>query len=205
VGRILSTLHFKAAGLSHLISSQPIPIPLPSPHLPPPKAPIPSGHITNTPSSQIGTTQACAFRDSYTPLTTAGLSVYGLSTDSPKSNTTFVTKQKLPYTLLCDPKATLIRAIGMYKGGAGSGTSRGVVVLDKKGVCRVWFMGGVSGIFFFGLVGFGLILGRGCLGLGILSIGLVCRVVLLLWTILLFCLPSYAIPFSCLVDMDGAH
>jgi hypothetical protein len=42
----------------------------------------------------------------------------------------------------------------MYKGGAGSGTSRGVVVVDKKGVCRVWFMGGVSGILSFGLVWF---------------------------------------------------
>lgn len=90
------------------------------------------------------TTQACLFRDSYSPITGASLEVYGLSTDSPKSNTTFATKQNLPYQLLCDPKATLIKAIGMYKGGSGSGTSRGVVVIDKQGVCKVWFQGGVS-------------------------------------------------------------
>lgn len=48
----------------------------------------------------LGTTQACLFRDSYAPITGASLAVYGLSTDSPKANTTFATKQKLPYPLL---------------------------------------------------------------------------------------------------------
>ena len=60
-----------------------------------------------------------------------GLSIYGLSTDTPKSNTTFKTKQKLPYPLLCDPKATLIQAIGFKK--APKGTTRGVFVVDKSG------------------------------------------------------------------------
>ncbi|KXT07051.1 hypothetical protein AC578_7178 [Pseudocercospora eumusae] len=77
------------------------------------------------------TTQACLFRDSYTPLTSTGLSIYGLSTDSPKANTTFKDKQKLPYPLLCDPSATLIAAIGMKK--APKGTTRGVFVVDKSG------------------------------------------------------------------------
>lgn len=78
-----------------------------------------------------GTTQACLFRDSYTPLTATGLSIYGLSTDSPKSNTTFKTKQNLPYALLCDPAGTLVEAIGMKK--APKGTTRGVFVVDKSG------------------------------------------------------------------------
>jgi len=47
-----------------------------------------------------GTNQACLFRDNYAPITGASLAVYGLSTDSPKANTTFATKQKLPYPLL---------------------------------------------------------------------------------------------------------
>ena len=71
------------------------------------------------------------FRDAYAPLTATGLAIYGLSTDSPKSNTTFKTKQNLPYPLLCDPKATLISAIGMKK--PPKGTTRGVVVIDKEG------------------------------------------------------------------------
>lgn len=71
------------------------------------------------------------FRDQYDPLTSTGFSIFGLSRDSPKSNTTFKTKQNLPYTLLCDPQATLISAIGMKK--APSGTIRGVFVVDKEG------------------------------------------------------------------------
>ncbi|KAF2490934.1 AhpC-TSA-domain-containing protein [Lophium mytilinum] len=77
------------------------------------------------------TTQACLFRDSYTPLTDTGFQIYGLSSDSPKANTTFKAKQNLPYTLLCDPSATLIKAIGLQK--APKGTKRGVFVIDKEG------------------------------------------------------------------------
>lgn len=77
------------------------------------------------------TNQACLFRDSYEPLTGGGLAIYGLSRDSPKSNTTFKEKQKLPYPLLCDPSASLIGAIGLKK--APSGTQRGVFAVDKKG------------------------------------------------------------------------
>lgn len=64
-------------------------------------------------------------------MTTTGLAIYGLSTDSPKSNTTFKTKQNLPYPLLCDPAATLIQAIGFKK--APKGTTRGVFVVNKGG------------------------------------------------------------------------
>jgi len=77
------------------------------------------------------TTQACLFRDSYTPLTATGFSIFGLSKDSPKANTTFKEKQKLPYPLLCDPSSTLISAIGLKK--APNGTTRGVFVVDKSG------------------------------------------------------------------------
>ncbi|KAF2797943.1 AhpC-TSA-domain-containing protein [Melanomma pulvis-pyrius CBS 109.77] len=77
------------------------------------------------------TKQVCFFRDSYEPLTATGLSIYGLSNDSPKANTTFKTKQNLPYPLLCDPSQTLIAAIGLKK--APKGTTRGVFVIDKSG------------------------------------------------------------------------
>ncbi|KAL2196087.1 thioredoxin-like protein [Corynascus similis CBS 632.67] len=78
------------------------------------------------------TRQACLFRDAYSALTSAsGLAVYGLSTDSPKANSTFRTKQGLPYPLLCDPNATLIGAIGLKK--QPKGTTRGVFVVDKAG------------------------------------------------------------------------
>ena len=60
------------------------------------------------------------------------MSIYGLSTDSPKANTTFKTKQNLPYPLLCNPSASLIEAIGLKK--APKGTTRGVFVVKKDGV-----------------------------------------------------------------------
>ncbi|TVY59548.1 Peroxiredoxin bcp1 [Lachnellula suecica] len=76
-------------------------------------------------------TQACLFRDSYAPLTATGFSIFGLSRDSPKSNTTFKEKQMLPYPLLCDPSGTLITAIGLNK--APKSATRGVFVVDKSG------------------------------------------------------------------------
>ena len=78
-----------------------------------------------------GTTQVCLFRDSFDPITTTGYSIYGLSSDSTKANTTFKAKQKLPYTLLCDPAQTLISSIGFKK--QPKGTIRGVFVVDKEG------------------------------------------------------------------------
>ena len=79
----------------------------------------------------IGTNQACLFRDSYEPLTKSGFAIYGLSSDSPKANTTFKTKQNLPYPLLCDPGLHLISAIKLKK--APKGTTRGVFVINKAG------------------------------------------------------------------------
>jgi peroxiredoxin Q/BCP len=78
-----------------------------------------------------GTKQACLFRDNHKHLTSTGLSIYGLSADSTKANTTFKTKQNLSYSLLCDPSATLIGAIGLKK--IPKGTTRGVFAVDKKG------------------------------------------------------------------------
>ncbi|KAL7901607.1 thioredoxin-like protein [Trichoderma sp. SZMC 28014] len=86
------------------------------------------------------TTQVCLFRDSYEPLTADGLAIYGLSADSPKANTTFKEKQKLPYPLLCDVGATLIAAIGLKK--QPKGTQRGVFVISKEGKVLVAEPGG---------------------------------------------------------------
>jgi peroxiredoxin Q/BCP len=91
----------------------------------------------------LGTNQVCLFRDAYTDLTADGLAIYGLSADSPKANTTFKEKQKLPYPLLCDPQATLIAAIGLKK--QPKGTQRGVFVVDKKGKVLVAEPGSPAG------------------------------------------------------------
>lgn len=72
----------------------------------------------------------CLFRDSYSSLQKAGFDIFGLSRDSPKSNTNFKTKQNLQYTLLCDKAASLIDAIGFK---IGDKTRRGVFVVDTAG------------------------------------------------------------------------
>ncbi|OJJ94660.1 hypothetical protein ASPACDRAFT_82473 [Aspergillus aculeatus ATCC 16872] len=77
------------------------------------------------------TKQACLFRDNYESLTSSGMSVYGLSADSPKANTTFKSKQKLPFPLLCNSSYTLIAALGFKK--MPKGTTRGVFAVNKLG------------------------------------------------------------------------
>ncbi|KAM3507992.1 hypothetical protein MY11210_006914 [Beauveria gryllotalpidicola] len=89
------------------------------------------------------TKQVCFFRDDYAPLTVGGLAIYGLSADSPKANTAFQTKQKLQYTLLCDPDFALIGAIGLKKNPRG--TQRGVFVIDKAGKVLVAEAGSPQG------------------------------------------------------------
>ena len=91
----------------------------------------------------LGTKQVCFFRDEYEPLTADGLLIFGLSSDSPKANTTFKEKQKLQYPLLCDPKQTLISALGLKK--APKGTTRGVFVVDKEGKVLVSEAGSPQG------------------------------------------------------------
>ncbi|KAI1808128.1 AhpC-TSA-domain-containing protein [Daldinia bambusicola] len=86
------------------------------------------------------TNQACLFRDSYEPLTKGGLAIYGLSADSPKANTTFKTKQNLPYPLLCDTSFTLIGPLGFKK--APKGVTRGVFAVDKNGKVLIAEPGG---------------------------------------------------------------
>jgi len=92
----------------------------------------------NTPGCTV---QACGFRDGHETLTSTGLTIYGLSSDSPKSNTTFKTKQSLPYTLLCNPSYSLIGAIGMQQGSAHK-TKRGVFAVDKQGKVLLATTGG---------------------------------------------------------------
>ncbi|KZF25659.1 thioredoxin-like protein [Xylona heveae TC161] len=84
--------------------------------------------------------QACLFRDASPPLDSTGLSIYGLSTDSIKANCNFRNRYKIPFSLLCDPKATLIGALG-YKKAAG-GTTRGTIVIDKNSTVLVTLAGG---------------------------------------------------------------
>lgn len=83
----------------------------------------------NTPGC---TNQACGFRDGYAKILEAGYKIYGLSYDSPKSQSNWKRKHSLPYTLLCDVMGgDLIKALGAGK--APKGIKRSHFVVDKGG------------------------------------------------------------------------
>lgn len=82
------------------------------------------------------TRQACSFRDRYSDFQkdasgTSKVAVFGISADSPGAQTTFKTKQNLPYDLLCDPEYKLLGPLGSKKEPKGVIRSH-YVVKDGK-------------------------------------------------------------------------
>lgn len=60
------------------------------------------------------TKEACGFRDVWTDLKKAGAVVVGISPDSGASHQAFAAKYRLPYTLLSDPKRTVMTKYGAW-------------------------------------------------------------------------------------------
>jgi thioredoxin-dependent peroxiredoxin len=60
------------------------------------------------------TKQACDFRDSRADLAGAGLTVLGISPDSPAKLAKFREKESLTFPLLSDPDRVVLRAYGAY-------------------------------------------------------------------------------------------
>lgn len=90
----------------------------------------------NTPGC---TKEACGFRDLNGALKKAGTVVLGVSKDSIESHKKFAGEYKLPFTLLSDPKAEVMKKYGafgkkMMYGKEVEGTIRSTVVIDPQGV-----------------------------------------------------------------------
>jgi len=64
----------------------------------------------NTPGCTI---EACDFRDSYNTLKNLGCKLFGISKDSAKSHTNFMTRYKLPFDLLSDTSGDLCEQFGV--------------------------------------------------------------------------------------------
>lgn len=58
------------------------------------------------------TQQACSIRDAYSILQIRGVQVFGISSDTPKSQHSFREKYSLPYSLISDRKAEIAKAFG---------------------------------------------------------------------------------------------
>jgi peroxiredoxin Q/BCP len=82
----------------------------------------------NTPGC---TREACAIRDVWGEFKKAGIKVFGISKDSVDSHKKFEKKFELPFTLLSDPKMSVIKPWGAAR--LRIGTKRISYLIDKKG------------------------------------------------------------------------
>lgn len=74
------------------------------------------------------TKEACMIADVYNDFKKLGVTVIGVSKDSPKSHLKFAEKYNLPFTLLSDPDGTMIEKYGAFKEKTMFGkTSLGIV------------------------------------------------------------------------------
>lgn len=60
------------------------------------------------------TKEACAIRDIYNDYERMGVSVFGVSKDTPESHKAFAEKYELPFTLLSDQTGEMIEAYGAW-------------------------------------------------------------------------------------------
>ena len=85
------------------------------------------------------TVEACGFRDSHDAFLEAGAAVVGISSDSVASHDRFVSKHRLPMTLLSDPDGRVRAQFGV-KSTLGLMPGRATFVLDASGVVRHVFV-----------------------------------------------------------------
>ncbi len=60
------------------------------------------------------TTEACNFREDYSAYVNAGVTILGVSPDSPKAHKKFKDKYQLPFTLLADVDHAVCEAYGVW-------------------------------------------------------------------------------------------
>ncbi len=92
----------------------------------------------NTPGC---TKEACAFRDLHQQLAELDVALVGISRDSLASHDRFITKFGLPFVLLSDPDADVMRAYGAFGektmyGKKVLGTIRSTVVIGPDGTVQ---------------------------------------------------------------------
>lgn len=76
------------------------------------------------------TKEACMIRDAYQDFKNLGVTVIGISKDSPESHKKFAEKYELPFILLSDPEK---KTIGEYHAKGGMFTRRISYLIDKEG------------------------------------------------------------------------
>ncbi len=85
------------------------------------------------------TTEACNFRDDYDVYQKAGVTILGVSPNSPKDHTKFKAKYNLPFSLLADTEHKICEAYGVWGRKKFMGK-------EYDGVFRTTFLIGPDGI-----------------------------------------------------------
>jgi thioredoxin-dependent peroxiredoxin len=85
------------------------------------------------------TTEACNLRDNYTELRKEGYEVIGVSVDDEKSHQKFITKNKLPFSLIADTNKKLVEEFGVWGekklyGRTYMGTLRTTFIINDEGI-----------------------------------------------------------------------
>lgn len=91
------------------------------------------------------TKEACGFRDSMESVAKSDAVVLGVSRDNLESHNQFIAKYNLPFTLLSDPQADVMRSYGAWgekknaEGKVSEGAIRSTIVIGPDGkVLRQW-------------------------------------------------------------------
>jgi peroxiredoxin Q/BCP len=90
----------------------------------------------NTPGC---TAEACSLRDSYQALQTRGYSILGVSPNSEKSHTGFISKYNLPFNLIADTDKNIAQTYGVWAekkmyGKTSMGILRTTFKIDENGI-----------------------------------------------------------------------
>jgi len=84
------------------------------------------------------TKEACGFRDGYSAYEEAGVTILGVSPDTPQKHLKFKTKYQLPFTLLADPDHEVCELYGVwgrkkFMGREYDGVFRTTYIINAEG------------------------------------------------------------------------
>lgn len=81
------------------------------------------------------TKEACSLRDRFPTVSAAGMTIIGVSPQSPESHRRFREEHKLPFTLLSDEDKEVIRRYDV-DGPFGIGVRRATYLIDEEGMIQ---------------------------------------------------------------------
>lgn len=85
-------------------------------------------------TAKVSTEQLCNFRDNYDEFKNLGIQIVGISPNSVEEHAVFSSIHGFPFMILSDPEKEVAKAYGCISVVMLGGVSRGVVILNRKGI-----------------------------------------------------------------------